>query len=337
LSNSPAKTTFWSYYSHEETGHFAKKRYYAAMSVLTGSRIAAVSPVAPSEEVMQDGYEGLHTWFSSSIVAERLYRLRTQAGISNLLPAFPEYFGLPWLELARRNLGFDEMPLPEEVVAIAEKAHPHFMETFCSTAKSCRMWLSASTIVAEHGKVFNKNIIVNDKGEVVLETTKINLVQLEVLLGISGGTETDLAVIDSPFGRLGAVVCFDAFFDDCLAALSKQGVTTLVVPSLGLWPFGGPEDPAHGTRLQAEAWLDVTALPFSKVQSLERIINPFLAGPWFTLPTPCDAQSAITVRSSEPQPCPYVGQTKPANAKFHWCSPFVEGGADEISIGYIDL
>jgi uncharacterized protein (DUF1778 family) len=86
---------------------------------------------------------------------------------------------------------------------------------------------------------------------------------------LSAGTVEALPVFDTPAGRLGVLICADAWFPACYAHLQARGVELLAVPSFtqpeGKWaqPWTGysgyPEaadvDPADVGRLcQGEAW-----------------------------------------------------------------------------------
>lgn len=78
-----------------------------------------------------------------------------------------------------------------------------------------------------------------------------------------------LPVYDTPAGRLGVLICADAWFPDCYARLRAQGVELIAVPSFAPWAAGVVEpwqgysgapppadaDPVDVGRLtRAEAW-----------------------------------------------------------------------------------
>jgi apolipoprotein N-acyltransferase len=69
--------------------------------------------------------------------------------------------------------------------------------------------------------------IIDPNGEIVLTHVKFGGTQFEGSLTGSG----ELQTIDTPYGKLSAVICWDADFPDVMAQAGRQGVELLFVPS----------------------------------------------------------------------------------------------------------
>lgn len=116
------------------------------------------------------------------------------------------------------------------------------LQTFLArVAKQQRIWLVGGTIpmVAENpNKVRAACLVYNEQGERVARYDKIHLFDV-TLPGVderyheSATVESgnQIVVIDSPFGRLGVVVCYDLRFPELFRTLLDAGVEVLAIPS----------------------------------------------------------------------------------------------------------
>jgi apolipoprotein N-acyltransferase len=69
--------------------------------------------------------------------------------------------------------------------------------------------------------------IIDPRGEVILEHVKFGGTQFEGTLTGSG----ELKAVDTPYGRISAVICWDADFPNLISQAGKQGMDLLFVPS----------------------------------------------------------------------------------------------------------
>jgi len=116
------------------------------------------------------------------------------------------------------------------------------LQTFLArVAKQQRIWLVGGTIplvANDPSKVRAACLVYNDRGERVARYDKIHLFDV-TLPGVderyheSATIEPgeQIVVIDSPFGRLGVVVCYDLRFPELFRTLLDAGVEVLAIPS----------------------------------------------------------------------------------------------------------
>ncbi|MFP5505713.1 MAG: carbon-nitrogen hydrolase family protein [Gammaproteobacteria bacterium] len=108
-------------------------------------------------------------------------------------------------------------------------------------AKRHKVWIVGGTVplVADDpGKVRAACLVYDDKGRRVARYDKMHLFDVKVVGSDERYTESetiepgnDLAVIDTPFGRLGLAVCYDLRFPELFRAMLDQGMELVAVPS----------------------------------------------------------------------------------------------------------
>ncbi len=103
-------------------------------------------------------------------------------------------------------------------------------------------WILGGTFperIAADPRVHNTSVLVSPEGQLAAVYRKIHL--FDVDLGDQGGGAyqeslrvapgTELALADTPFGRVGLSVCYDVRFPELYRALSASGARWLTVPS----------------------------------------------------------------------------------------------------------
>ncbi|WP_274599911.1 carbon-nitrogen hydrolase family protein [Chromatium okenii] len=108
-------------------------------------------------------------------------------------------------------------------------------------AKQQRIWLVGGTIpmvANDPQKARAACLVYNDQGERVARYDKVHLFDVTLpgaderyheSATIENGTQT--LVLDSPFGRLGVVVCYDLRFPELFRTLLDQGVEVVAIPA----------------------------------------------------------------------------------------------------------
>jgi predicted amidohydrolase len=155
--------------------------------------------------------------------AERLIEIAVDQGAR--LVALPEYFAIMGLK-------------DTDKVEAREKEGSGPIQRFLSKmAKKHEIWLVGGTVPLEassKSKVRNACLVYDDKGKQVARYDKIHLFGLD--LGNEKFREEDtiepgdkVAVVDTPFGRLGLSVCYDLRFPELYRAMGE--VDIIVMPS----------------------------------------------------------------------------------------------------------
>jgi len=162
----------------------------------------------------------------------------TEANLANALKlvdeAFETYKHVDVLVIPEY---FYRVVLKDEVDSVG--AYPdEIKKAFSQRAKKHSCYIIAGTVAnrKEDGKVYNTALVFDRNGEVCGEYSKTHL--FDVLDAIGGVKESDiiargdkLAIIDTDFGKIGIIICYDIRFPELARTLALKGVKYLFVPS----------------------------------------------------------------------------------------------------------
>ncbi|NLY93271.1 MAG: carbon-nitrogen hydrolase family protein [Myxococcales bacterium] len=196
--------------------------------------------------------------------------------------------------------------------------------TFSRVAKAYGLWIVAgtaylprSTRPAREGfepldaRVFNVALTYAPTGELVAETRKQNLVPTqEDVLHLSPGKPEDLPVVDTEFGKLATLICYDGFdephtrdepgFRACGVLVDERGAEIVAQPSANAWPWNEPwvfNEPGE-SLLRREQWFDEGMFAqLRRCRHVRYVVNPQLVGEMFE--HRFEAPSLILSRSPE--------------------------------------
>jgi predicted amidohydrolase len=143
---------------------------------------------------------------------------------------------------------------------------------------------AAQGVFIANPKVQNVSFLFAPTGRLLSRTAKIHLTKgLESSLGLSAARLEDWSPSQTKIGQVGTLICYDAFFDSCIAKADAMGTRILVQPSanaakwLGAWS-------ADATLIEGQEWLARGAI--ARIQSCEfikAVVNPMLVGKLFEL------------------------------------------------------
>jgi predicted amidohydrolase len=142
------------------------------------------------------------------------------------------------------------------------------------------------------GRYFNTAFIVAPSGEVVLKYRKLYSLTGKTTpadvyseyVRIFGGPESLFPVVDTPIGRLGAMVCYDINFPEVARCLALRGAEVLLhVTSEARGPEHGPEGGWEMAR-RARAWENTCYLAMANTGPLVGSDLP---------PAPCHGHSQV--------------------------------------------
>lgn len=177
----------------------------------------------------------------------------------------------------------------------ALEAEDIYVTTFSTLAREYGVYLCAGCIYLPHieeeavkGRhmvsraVYNQSYLFNPNGVCLRRTPKIHLAPpTEPRFGFSPGSRSDIMPVNTKIGRLGTLVCYDAFHRSLIERVDAMGVETLINPSHNerRWhvPAGFNEAITVG-----EAWLH-HGLP-TMIQGREHLkygVTAMLVGPVF--------------------------------------------------------
>ncbi len=208
-----------------------------------------------------------------------------------LMRAIPK--NLP--RFTRALLKFKTSMIRTVFLETALEAEDIYVTTFSTLAREYGVYICAGCIYLPHieeeavkGRhivsraVYNQSYLFNPNGVCLRHTPKINLAPpTEPRFGFSPGNRADVLPIDTKIGRLGTLVCYDAFHRSLIERMDAMGVETLINPSHNerRWdvPAGFNEAITVG-----EAWLH-HGLP-AMIQGREHLkygVTAMLVGPVF--------------------------------------------------------
>jgi predicted amidohydrolase len=129
---------------------------------------------------------------------------------------------------------------------MAEPLSGNAVRTLMEIARSHRLLVAAGLLEDDGNRLFNTTVLVNGGG-LAGAWRKMHVPMFEMPF-YNGGPEPGVA--ETPLGRIGVNICFDALFPESTRLLAVQNVEIV------LFPFAA--DPSPGT---AEAWMEWAAPP----------------------------------------------------------------------------
>jgi predicted amidohydrolase len=133
-------------------------------------------------------------------------------------------------------------------------------------------------------QVQNVSYLFSPSGRLLSRTAKINLTKgLESRLGLHKARLEDWTPTQTRIGSIGTLICYDAFFDACIAKADASGTQILVQPSANAakWQGAWSADPS---LIEGQEWMARGAT--ARIQGCENhqvVLNPMLVGKLFDL------------------------------------------------------
>lgn len=166
--------------------------------------------------------------------------------------------GLERIQEAKRQ-GGEIVLLPElwltgvdmkNASSYADQVEGEYLPLITEAAKANDITVIGSIPRKQEGKVYNASLTILNTGEIVGQYNKIHLVSLsefseDVYLERGSYLET----VETPYGKIGSIICYDIRFPELARALALDGVKILFVPAA--WP--SPREEHWRTLLRARA------------------------------------------------------------------------------------
>jgi predicted amidohydrolase len=150
------------------------------------------------------------------------------------IAAFPETVFIGWVNTDAHRLA---QPIPGK-----------FSDIVCQLAEKHRIMISIGLTERADGGIYDSMILVGADGRILLKHRKINTMPELMTPPYLQGKKEDLSAVDTPLGRIGAMICADSFIDE------HHEIMRSLRPDLLLIPYGWAADrnewPAHGKKLE---------------------------------------------------------------------------------------
>ncbi len=193
--------------------------------------------------------------------------------------------------------------------ATAPRVHATLWTTFSGIARDFGLWVVAGSallprnrlgdegpgFIPDGARTYNTSHTFAPDGRCVAVTRKVNLVPTqEDTLRLSPGHPDELRVVETPFGRLGTLICYDGFrephtshepdFVPTACLMDALGADVVAQPSANAWPWDAPwvfNAPGEH-QLRREQWFNEGL--FAQLRGLRHVryaVNPQLVGGFF--------------------------------------------------------
>ncbi len=157
--------------------------------------------------------------------AEELTRDAASQGAN--LAVLPEFFSYYHID----EEGIHTHPVPQD-------EHPA-LASFKALAKELKLWtvLGSITVPAPDGRAFNRQVVLDDQGEIRDTYDKIHLFDVDLSsddryresASLHPGSKA--VVTETPWGNLGLSICYDVRFPHLYRDLAKAGADFLTAPA----------------------------------------------------------------------------------------------------------
>jgi predicted amidohydrolase len=177
----------------------------------------------------------------------------------------PEALPLGWTHPSARREA-DEIPDGASCARLRRAARQH------------RLWVCAGIVERAGETIFNSAVLIDPAGVVVIHHRKIFELDIAQDLYARGDR---LSVADTPFGRMGVMICADGFApgQSISRALALMGARVILSPCA--WAV--PADHDNAREPYGQLWLDnygPVAREFGVAIAGVSNVGPITAGPW---------------------------------------------------------
>jgi hypothetical protein len=128
-------------------------------------------------------------------------------------------------------------------------------------------------------QVYNVSYLFSPQGVVLRRIPKVNLVDPdETVAGFGSAPKSELCPVNTALGKIGVLICYDAFHHTLVEHYDALGTDILVQPSYNNDAWDGPWSAGQGLT-EGQAWMRF-GLP-SIIQGRENIrygVNPMMVG-----------------------------------------------------------
>ncbi len=102
--------------------------------------------------------------------------------------------------------------------------------------KELRLWASPNVYLSLDSKKYDVSLMINDKGEIVGISKMVHIYQAEHFYEKDYYMPSDdgFKVYDTPFGKIGIVICFDRHIPESVRMCAAQGAQLIIIPTANL-------------------------------------------------------------------------------------------------------
>ncbi|HAK95613.1 MAG TPA: carbon-nitrogen hydrolase family protein [Planctomycetes bacterium] len=121
-----------------------------------------------------------------------------------------------------------------------------FTDRVAALAREFGLWIGIGLSERAEGALYDTAVLIDPRGAIVLRHRKINLLAWLMEPPYAAGDSAAIDVAETPFGRVGMLVCADSFERTLLEALARRRPDLVYIPygwaaPKGAWPEHGFE------------------------------------------------------------------------------------------------
>jgi len=142
----------------------------------------------------------------------------------------------------------------------AEPAGGTIWRALSGVAKACEVTLVGGSFpeLGDDGRIYNTCFVFDERGEQIARHRKVHLFDIDIPGGqrfkesdtLAAGNE--ITTFDTPWGKLGAMICFDVRFPELARLMALGGAKAIIVPAA----FNMTTGPAHWELLMRARAVD---------------------------------------------------------------------------------
>ena len=126
---------------------------------------------------------------------------------------------------------FSTGSVPEQCSKLAEPVPGYTVDKLGAIAKENGIYVVASILERADDKIYNTAVLIDPGGELLTKYRKMHLFMEEQAYIAQGG---EYSIVDTEFGKVGLMICYDAIFPEVARRLALQGVSIIFMPAN--WP-----------------------------------------------------------------------------------------------------
>jgi predicted amidohydrolase len=185
------------------------------------------------------------------------------AGEGAKIVFFPETVDLGWVNPDAHTLAG---AVPGGVAA----------EAVCTMAATNGIWIGIGLNEKDGDKLRDTAVLISSEGEIVLKHRKINLLDWLLDPPYTPGRQQDIGTVQTPFGRVGLLICADSFREELVSELAGQKPDLVYIP-YG-WAAKQDQWPEHSFSLVQR--VQVTARAIGAPVIGPNLVGRISKGPW---------------------------------------------------------
>ena len=110
------------------------------------------------------------------------------------------------------------------------------IQSIREACKRLRLWACPNVYLELDGKRFDASVMISDNGNVIGISKMVHIAQAKYFYEQDYYAPSDdgFKVYDTPFGKIGVVICFDRHLPDSIRSCARQGAELVIIPTANI-------------------------------------------------------------------------------------------------------